>query len=257
MAVEPQHQRVILHLRHGAAERAMIHAAAELAHMLGLALHGFFLEDAALTDLAALPFVREFRLGTGAWQKLDRGQLVEEQRAAAVEAQRLLNEAADALGVVRLFEVVSGDPALLLAATSHAGDIIVVAQPRLPAERLVHATAEWLEAAHNCGASVMLVPPVPARGHGPIAAVACDASDPALPIAAHIAAAAGESLLLLVPGSPQIAKQAAAAGACRWPAAAADHRAQHRRHDARGRRAGAWRCERAAGGAGTRHLRQG
>ena len=30
-----------------------------------------------------------------------------------------------------------------------------------------------------------------------------------MPIAAHIAAAAGESLLLLVPGSPQIAKQAA------------------------------------------------
>ena len=39
-----------------------------------------------------------------------------------------------------LFEMVRGDPALLVAADSQAGDIIVVAQPRLPAERLVHAT---------------------------------------------------------------------------------------------------------------------
>ena len=83
MANEPRLHRVILHLRHGAAERAIIRAAAELAQMLGVALHGVFLEDEALPELAALPFIREFRLGTGSWQRLDRQRLAEEQREAA------------------------------------------------------------------------------------------------------------------------------------------------------------------------------
>ena len=208
MANEPQQQRVILHLHHGATERALIRAAAELAQMLGVALHGVFLQDDALSELAQFPFIREFRLATGAWQKLDRQRLVEEQREAAAEARRLLDEAATALGVTQLFEMVSGDPALLFAAASHAGDIIVVAQPRLPAERLVHATARWLEAAHGRGASVMLVPQVLARRTGPVAAVVCEEAEPALAIAARIAAAAGESLLLLIWGTPELAKAA-------------------------------------------------
>ncbi len=208
MANEPRLHRVILHLRHGAAERAIIRAAAELAQMLGVALHGVFLEDEALPELAALPFIREFRLGTGSWQRLDRQRLAEEQREAAAEARRLLDEAAEALGVTRLFEIIGGDPALFVAATSQAGDVIVVAQPRLPAERLVHATARWLEAAHECAASVMLVPQVLLRRTGPVATVVCADSDPALMIAARIAVAAGEALLLLVWGPPELANAA-------------------------------------------------
>ncbi len=208
MAIPPQHRRVVLHLHHGAAERVLIRAAAELAQMLGVALHGIFLEDAALSELAELPFVREFRLGTGAWQKLDRQRLAEEQRAAAAEARQLLDEVAAALGITQLFETVRGDPALFFAATSRAGDIIVIAQPRLPAETLAHATARWLEAAHGCGASVMLVPQVLARRSGQVAAVICADSDPALDVAAHIAAAAGEQLLLLVYGGPELARAA-------------------------------------------------
>jgi len=219
MAREPRQRRVVLHLYHGAAERTLIRAAAELAQMLGISLHGVFLQDAALSALAELPFVREFRLGTGAWQKLDPERLAEEQRAAAAEARRMLDEAAAALGITQLFEMVSGDPALFAAATSQAGDIIVVSQPRLPAEQLVHTTARWLEAAHGNGVSVMLVPRVLARRTGPVAAVVCAQSDPALGIAAHIAVAAAESLLMLVWGAPELAKtateQARAAGLSR------------------------------------------
>jgi hypothetical protein len=134
--------------------------------------------------------------------------LAEEQRAAAAEAQRLLDEAATTLGVTRLFQIIRGDPALFFAATSHAGDIIVVAQPRVPAEQLAHATARWLEAAHASAASVMLVPQVLLRRAGPVAAVVCAESDPALGIAARIAAAAGETLLLLAFGDGELTKAA-------------------------------------------------
>jgi hypothetical protein len=201
MPAEPRRRHVILHLHQGTTERAIIRAAAELAQMLGNVLHGVFMRDEALADLAELPFIREFRLGTGGWQKLERRRLVEEQRTAAAEAQLLLNEIATGLGISQLFEIISGDPALFIAATSQAGDIIVVAQPRLPAERLVHATARWLEAAHACAASVMLVPQVIARRAGPVAAVVCAEADPALEVAARIAVAAGEPLLLLLRGS--------------------------------------------------------
>lgn len=196
-----QQQRIVLHLRYGSAERVTIRAAAELAHMLGLALHGVFLQDEALTELTALPFVREFRLATGAWQVLDAQRIAEEQRAAVDEARRLLDEAAAAFGVSFLFDMGG-------AAASREGDIIVVAQPRLPAEQLVHATAGWLEAAHSRGASVMLVPPALARREGPIAVVVCPESDATLTIAARLAVSAGERLLVLAWGPPEMARQA-------------------------------------------------
>ncbi len=256
MAIGPRQHRVILHLHQGAAESAIVRAAAELAQMLGIALHGVFVQDEALSELAALPFIREFRLGTGAWQPLDRQRLAEEQRSAAAEARRLLDEAAAALGVTRLFEIIGGDPALFIAATSQAGDIIVVAQPRLPAERLVHATARWLEAAHGCAASVMLVPQVMARRAGPVAAVVCAESDPAIGIAARIAAAAGEPLLLLVWGPSRAGRDGDRNGARRRSAAPAYRHPQHPRRDAGGRRAGAWREQRASGRAGARCLRR-
>lgn len=199
-----QPQRIVLHLRFGLAERVTIRVAAELAHMLGLALHGVFLRDEAITELTALPFVREFRLATGAWQALDARRIAEEQRAAVDEARRLLDEAAAAFGVSMLFDM-GGDQ---VAVASREGDIIVVAQPRLPAEQLVHATAGWLEAAHNCGASVMLVPPVLARRDGPIAVVVCPDSDVALTMAARLAVSAGEALLVLAWGPPEMARQA-------------------------------------------------
>jgi hypothetical protein len=200
--------RVILHLHHGSMEQAIIRVAAELAHLLKLDLHGVYLDEAALPELAALPFIREFHLASGAWQKLDPDRLADEQSAAAAEARRLLDEAAAALGVDRLFDVVSGDPAAIVAG-SQAGDIIVVAQPRLAVDQLVHATANLLAAAHGCAGSVMLVPHVLARRQGPVAAVVCAESDPALMIAAQIAAAAGEDLLLLVSGPPALANEAA------------------------------------------------
>ncbi len=197
-----QHQRIVLHLRYGSVERATIRAAAELAHMLGLAVHGVFLQDAALAHLTALPFVREFRLATGAWQALDAGRIAEEQRQAAEQARHLLEEAAAAFGVSSLFDLADE-----LSLVSRQGDILVVAQPRLPAEQLAHATAGWLEAAHSRGASVMLVPQTLARREGAIAAVVCGEADPALDTAAHLAVSAGEDLRLLVFGSEELAKQ--------------------------------------------------
>lgn len=206
MASEPRHRRIILHLRYGSAEQATMHAAAELARMLGLALHGVFVQEEALSELTALPFVREFRLATGAWQALDPQRIAQEQRDAVEQARRLLDEAAAAFGIAFLFDTGSDR----LTTVFQRGDIIVVAQPRLPAEQLVHATAGWLEAAHGQGASVMLVPQTLARRKGPIAAVVCGEADPALTVGAQLAVSSGEELVLLVFGTDTLVAEVTA-----------------------------------------------
>ena len=206
MASEPRHRRIILHLRYGSAEQATVHAAAELARLLGLALYGVFVQEEALSELTALPFVREFRLATGAWQALDPRRIADEQRQAVEQARRLLDEAAAAFGISSLFDTGSDR----LTAVSQRGDIIVVAQPRLPAEQLAHAAAGWLEAAHGQGASVMLVPLTLARRKGPIVAVVCAEGDPALAVGGELAVSAGEDLVLLVFGPDALAAQVAA-----------------------------------------------
>jgi hypothetical protein len=206
MASEPRHRRIILRLRYGSAEQATVHAAAELARLLGLALHGVFVQEEALSELTALPFVREFRLATGAWQALDPRRIADEQRQAIEQARRLLDEAAAAFGISFLFDTGSDK----LTAVSQRGDIIVVAQPRLPAEQLAHATAGWLEAAHGQGASVLLVPQTLARRKGPIVAVVCAEGDPALAVGGELAVSAGEGLVLLVFGPDALAAQVTA-----------------------------------------------
>ena len=67
----------------------------------------------------------------------------------------------------------------------------------------------WLEAAHGCAASVMLVPQVLARRQGRWRRWSAPNRIPLCAIAARIAAAAGECLLLLVWGTAELAKAAA------------------------------------------------
>jgi hypothetical protein len=254
MASEPRLHRVILHLRQGTAERAIIRAAAELAQMLGVALHGVYLEDEALPELAALPFIREFRLGTGSWQRLDRQRLAEEQREAAAEARRLLDEAAGALGVTRLFEIISGDPGLFVAATSqgrrrHRGGAATIASGTAGAS----GGAGWRRR--------MTVPPRSAIAAGAAAADrdggdgGMAESDPALGIAARIAVAAEAGAAAAGLGSTGAGDRRNRAGARSGTAGATDRRPQRRGRDAGGRRARSGHKQRAPGGAGARRLR--
>ena len=157
-----------------------------------------------------LPFIREFRLATGAWHKLDREQLANEQRAAATEARRMLDEAARALGVMqsvrcgqRRSRRCSSPPRRMPATSSSSRSRGCRRKPSCMRLR------SGCRRPHACAASVMLVPRGLARRQGPVAAVVCAELDPALHIAARIAAAAGESLLLLVWGQRELANGAA------------------------------------------------
>ena len=229
MSERAAYRRVLLDLRHAAADRGGIRVAAELARLLDLDLTGVFVEDTALLGLAEYSFVRELRLPGHEWHPLDPGRIAEEVRTAADTARRLLQAHSASLGIHSLFEVVRGDPSASLAALSETGDIVVLVEPGTPSERLARAFPRAWQSALRSAAAVLLVPPRIARDHGPVAALVTRADDPSLATAAAIAAAAREHLLVLLPRNDAVKTAAvAAARAAGLPAA---HIRTRRLHD--------------------------
>ena len=193
------HRRLIVELGHGAADARTLRAVAEVAALLHWDLHGLFIEDESLLELAQLPFVRELRLPGHEWHKIETDRIAAELRRAAAEARRLLREVGAALGVPHAFEVHRGDPANAFAAVTLATDVMVVAAPTTPAGRLGHGVSRLRAAVDGSTASLLLLPARFALRHGPVVALLSGADDPALRLAARAAANTRERLLLLLP----------------------------------------------------------
>jgi hypothetical protein len=194
------YRRLILEMGQGQADEATIRLAAELAHGLGLDLHGLFIEDQALLHLAALPFAREIRLPSHQWQAIETSRLESELRHAAEAAHHRLRQAVGDLGITAAFEVLRGEPHLCIAGVCTPADIIV-----MPAiDKALPQGRALLRAVETSGASILLVPPDLVRRSGPVVVVAGGSGDAALPLAARIAEANHERLLVGVPDTGQV-----------------------------------------------------
>lgn len=202
-------RRLIVELWHGGADRGMLRAVAELAVLLDFDLHGLFIEDTALFALADLPFVRELRLPTHEWQKIEPARIAAELRHAAQAAQRLLRDAAAARGIASGFEVRRGEPAEALAAVAAGGDVIALAQPGSSGGQLASGAARVWIAAHASGASLLLLPAGVMPRHGLVAALCADGDDAALALAVRAAINTGETLLVLLPAGEHAAAERA------------------------------------------------
>ena len=187
-------KRLVLGLELSAPDRA-IRLAAKLAELLHLELLGLFVEDPSLRDLAAIPFVREFRLLGGGWRSIELDQLTHDLDIAIRNAERIFVEAAKDLTTQYQFEVTRATAVQAIASISRSSDIVVITEPATPA-----ATQQfsWLvNAAFQSGAAVMLVPARVARAMGPVVAIALGPDDPSIRTAAAIAVAAKEVLILV------------------------------------------------------------
>lgn len=208
-ATHPAHRRLIVELWHGGADARTLRSIAAVAALLELDLHGLFIEDASLFDLAALPFVRELRLPTHEWQAVETARIATELRHAAAASQRLLREVAAALGVANAFEIRRGEPDETLAAIAAGGDIVVICEPASPGSRLASGAARLQTAAHASGASLLFLPAGYRPRSGPVVAVLDGGSDPALALAARAAINTRERLWLLVPETAGVAAETA------------------------------------------------
>lgn len=189
-------KRLVLGLQPSPSDRSM-RLAVELAKLLDLDLLGLFLEDASLRDFASIPFARELRLLGGGWHPIDLERLSHELELAARGAERAFTAAVKHLSIRWQFEVKRGTIAATIAAVSRTSDIVMIVEPASAGERATHSFSGLLQAAFGSAAAVMIVPTHIARARGPIVAIASALEDPSIAVAATVALAAEEELVVI------------------------------------------------------------
>lgn len=190
-------KRLVLGLQGSAPNRTM-RLAVELAELLDLELLGLFLEETGLRDLASLPFAREFRPLGGGWRPINPERLSHDLELAARSAERMFTEAVKRIAAnKRQFEVIRAPTVEAIASVSRSSDIVLIVEPVSAAERASQQFTWLIEAAFRSAAAVMLAPTPLARGSGPIVAIAGSSDDPSIPVAATIATAAKEGVVIL------------------------------------------------------------
>ena len=188
--------RIVIGLYHNARDDS-VRIAAEVADLLRLELLGLFIEEQDLLDLAAMPFVREFRPLGGGWCRLDAAQLARDLDDASRSARRRFTEAAKGLQKTAQFQTVRGSLADTIASILRAGDIVIVAEPAHPAEQVANRFGALMRAAFRSAAAVLIVPRHVVRRSGAVVAIAASPDDPAIAAAAAIAVTAGEDLVVV------------------------------------------------------------
>lgn len=193
-------RRLLLDLRRGGSDRRMLRAVADLARLLGLSLHGLFIEDEALFAFASLPFAREIRLPTLEWMPLDAARLQEDLQQAARLMQSQLADIAGSAGIGHGFDILRGDLAAAVARLVAEGDVFAVIEATegdLRPLALMTRTA----AAVPARAPLLMLPPHFLPRRGPIVAIVANGTTEIIALGARLAAAAQEDLVILVAGS--------------------------------------------------------
>jgi hypothetical protein len=204
---------MLLRLPRSTHDYAAVGAAAQLAGLLGASVVATFVQDADLVDVAALPCVRELRPLGGGWHPIEGPQLVRQLDRAAATAQRLFHDAVRAIRIESSFNVARGPVEDTMGSAAAADDIIVIIEPRNPAERVTQQFSRLVDAAFGASVAVMVVPSRILRTAGPIAAVISGPDDPSIRTALAIAAAAKEKVIALGSNACEsIAELADAAG---------------------------------------------
>jgi len=194
--ISHQFKRVVLGLQPSSHDRIM-KLAAELAGFLELDLLGLFLEDPGLRHLAGIPFAREFQPLGGGWHPIDLDRLSHDLDVAARSIERTFLAATKRLPTQSQFQVIREPIADAIASISRAGDIIMICEPDSPAESFAQRMQWFLQAALQSAAATMLVPSRILRASGPIVAIAVGLDDPAIQVAAAVAIAAKEELIVV------------------------------------------------------------
>jgi hypothetical protein len=190
-------RRMLVGLPQSTSDYATLRATAELAELLRLSLVATFVEDESLTNIAGLPFARELRMLGGGWQPIEMEKLAAEMAGTAATAQRVFADVVQHCSIETSFSLAKGSPAAVIGSIATSEDIIVVIEPRNPAERFTQQFTELVAAAFRANASVMIIPNRISRSTGPVVAVAVGPEDPSIPAALGIAAAAREKLIIV------------------------------------------------------------
>lgn len=191
-----QFRRAVLGLHHHPSKPGLL-IAVDVARLLDLDLFGLFVEEENLLHLASLPFVREFNPLGGGWRPIDSERLLRDLDAAARGAQRLFAEAVKDMPRACEFGVIRGSMADAISAHARADDIVILTAPANAGDYRAEQFPALIETALRSAAGVLLIPRQIARQAGDIVAIAARPDDPSIRLAAAIARAADEELVIV------------------------------------------------------------
>lgn len=195
--------RIIVTLDAASDPRAALDTAARLAAHARVPLHGIFVEDEDLLQLARLPFIRHVTAGTES-EPLSVAAVAMQLRAAAERARRELAAVAARYGVAWSFEIAPRAAGRVLFAAGD-GDLIVAGALSRPIGRHFRVAWRWWSAIERLPGPLLLARHDWQAG-GAVLAVIHDRGPGAarlLAAAARLAAAAGGALT--VAGPPELA----------------------------------------------------
>ena len=190
-----QFRRAVLGLQHHPSRHGLS-VAVEVARLLGLDLFGLFVEDESLMHLAALPFAREFNPIHG-WRAVDGAQLTRDLQAAVSSAQRSFAAAAKTLPSMCEFVTVRGSMAEAISTHARRDDIVVLSATTAVGEYSAARFPLLIDTALQSAAAVLLIPQRIARHAGDVVAIAARPDDPSIRLAAGVARAANEELVII------------------------------------------------------------
>lgn len=196
MATQVRFSRLVFGLHPSAFSAAGIARAMEFATLLDLDLHGLFVEDPSLVDAAQYAGTREFQVLQGRWQPIELQTMVVALERAALQARRRLSDAARVRRVSSHFEIVRCPVEEAVAKLSHRHDILVIAEPRDPAERRLGPFPQLLKSIAHATSAVLLLPRRHAPAHGPIKVLASQPHDRCVAVARALATTANARLLV-------------------------------------------------------------
>jgi hypothetical protein len=147
--------RVVVRLDAASETHAAIDTAARLAARAKATLHGVFVEDEDLLNLAGLPFAHQVTLGAGA-ERLTTKAAELHLRAAAETARKELVVAATRHRIGCSFDIVRGSAAAFLSFAS-AGDLVVAAGVSRPVAGHFRVATRWWSAVEVTPGPLLLV----------------------------------------------------------------------------------------------------
>jgi hypothetical protein len=189
--------RMVLALPHSPLDYAAVEAATELAEGLGVQCLGAFVLEPAISSLSARSGAQELRSPVTGWQPVAHERLVQDIEESVETARRSFAAAARRGGADAVFQLLHGGASETLASLVRRDDIVVMIEPRHPADRITHQFRNVAEAALAASSSVMLVPSRVLRKQGPVVAVATEPNDRVIDVAANVASCMREPLFIV------------------------------------------------------------
>lgn len=200
--------RMVLALPHSALDYPAVEAAAEMAESLGMQCLGAFIIEPAISSLSERSGAQEFRSIATGWQPVEGESLARELEEMTENARRRFAALVRDRTTEAIFQLAHGGSGQILASLAGSNDIVVMIEPRHPADRITHQFRNFVQAAFDTSSSVMLVPSRIIRKRGPVVAIATAPDDQAIKAAAGIAGVMRESLRIINATGAPLAREA-------------------------------------------------